>query len=85
MFCIEALVIVGRPVLVTLALTIVASAVMIRASYLDPAEFIQAAPVVPILAFVLTVFGFVALAYYLGGKKIMSVSPGDVLRDDTMM
>ncbi len=85
MFCIEALVIVGRPVLVTLALTTVASAVMIRASYLDPAEFIQAAPVVPILAFVLTVFGFVALAYYLGGKKIMSVSPGDVLRDDTMM
>ena len=85
MFCIEALVIAGRPVLVTLALTIVAVAFMIKASYLDPVEFIKAAPVVPILVFVLAVFAFVALAYYLGGKKILKVTLADVLRDDTMM
>lgn len=85
MFCIEAMVIVGRPMLVTLGLTIVAVAFMIRASYLDPMEFIRVAPVLPILVFVLTVFGFVGLAYYLGGKKIFQVSLADALRDDTMM
>lgn len=85
MFCIEALVIAGRPVLFTLALTIVAVAFMIKASCLDPMEFIKAAPAVPILVFVLAVFAFVALAYYLGGKKILKVSLADALRDDTMM
>ena len=85
MFCIEALVIVGRPVLVTLALTILTVAFMIKASCLDPMEFIKLAPIVPILAFVLAVFAFVALAYYLGGKKILKVSLADALRDYTMM
>lgn len=83
MFCIEALVIAGSPVLATLALTIVAVAFMIKASYLDPMEFIKVAPVVPILVFILVVFAFVALAYYLGGKKILKVSLADALRDDT--
>ncbi len=85
MFCIEALVIVGRPVLVTLALTILTVAFMIKASCLDPMEFIKLAPIVPILAFVLAVFAFVALAYYLGGKKILKVSLADALCDYTMM
>ncbi len=84
-FCIEALVIVGRPVLITSMLTIVAVALMIKASYLDPIEFIKVAPVLPILAFIITVFGFVAWAYYLGGKKILKVNLADALRDDTMM
>ena len=85
MFCIEALMIAGRPLLVTSALTIVAVAFMIRASCLDPMEFIKVAPIAPILAFVSAVFAFVALAYYLGGKKILKVSLAEALRDDTMM
>lgn len=85
MFCIEALVLAGRPVLITLSLTIVAVWFMITASYLDPMEFIAVAPIIPILVFILAVFGFVALAYYLGGKKILKISLTDALRDDTMM
>ncbi len=85
MFAIEALVVVGRPVLSTLALTVISMAFMIKASYLDPVEFIREAPVVPILSFILTVFAFVALAYYLGGRKILKVSLAEALRDDTMM
>ena len=85
MFFIEALMIAGRPLLVTSALTIVAVAFMIRASCLDPMEFIKVAPIAPILAFVSAVFAFVALAYYLGGKKILKVSLAEALRDDTMM
>lgn len=84
-FCIEALVIAGRPVFITLTLTIVAIGSMIKASYLNPMEFIKVAPVVPLLVFVLTVFAFVALAYYLGGKKLLKASLVDALRDDTMM
>ena len=85
MFCIEALVIAGRPMLLTLCLTAAAVAVMIKASYLDPMEFIRVAPAGPIAAFILAVFGFVALAYYLGGKKVLKVSLAEALRDDTML
>lgn len=84
-FCIEALVIVGRPVLITLGLTTVATAYIIKISYLNPVEFIREAPVLPIAVFILTVFGFVALAYYLGGKKILQVNLSEALRDDTMV
>ncbi len=85
MFCIEALVIAGKPVMVSLLLTAVATAFMIKASYLAPIEFIAKAPVIPILLFVLTVFGFVALAYYLGGRKILRGELAEALRDDRMM
>ena len=47
-------------------------------------EFIKVAPIAPILAFVSAVFAFVALAYYLGGRKILKVSLAEALRDDTM-
>ena len=61
----------GKPVLLSLLLTAVFTAFMIKASYLAPMEFITKAPVIPILLFVLTVFVFVALAYFLGGRKIL--------------
>lgn len=85
MFCIEAMLIAGRPMLITLCLTVAAVAVMIKASYLDPMEFIRVAPAGPIAAFTLAVFVFVALAYYLGGKKVLRVSLAEALRDDTML
>ena len=80
-FCIEAAVIAGRPILITIPLTVAAVGVMIKASYLDPMEFIAKAPV---LAFCLIMAGFVALAYYLGGKKVMKCSLSEALRDDTL-
>lgn len=84
-FCIEAAALIGRPLLFTAILTIVATACMIKVSYLKPMEFIKAAPVGPIMAFVLAVLGFTALAYYLGGRKILQINPADALRDDTML
>ena len=48
-------------------------------------EFITKAPVIPILLFVLTVFVFVALAYFLGGRKILRGELAEALRDDRMM
>lgn len=84
-FCIEAAAVVGRPTLTALILTTLAITYMIKISYTDPMEFIKAAPVFPILLFVLTVFAFTALAYYLGARKIFQVTLADALRDDTML
>lgn len=84
-FCMEAAVLVGRPLLSALAVTFMATAFMIKISYLDPAEFIRQAPVGPISAFILTVFAFTALAYYLGGRKILRMDLTQALRDDTLL
>lgn len=85
MFCIEALVIAGRPVLIALPVTTFAVAFFIRMSYLEPILFIREIPFLPIGAFVLVIFFFVALAYYLGAKKVMGSGLADSLRDDTML
>lgn len=74
MFGIEALVVVGRPLAVTFLLTAVSVGIMIRASYLEPMEFVRKAPIGQILSFSLLIFGFVALAYYLGGRRILKMN-----------
>ena len=85
LFFVEALVIAGKPALITLPLSAVAAAFMIKASYLDPGEFLAKAPIVPMLLFILCVFAFVALAYYLGGRKILACDLSDALQDDSLM
>ena len=75
MFRIEALVIAGRPVLITLPITVLFVWFMITASYLNPIEFLSVAPIVPIVIFIAAIFGFVALAYYVGGKKNPEMQP----------
>lgn len=85
MFCVEALVIAGRPVLIGLPLTLLAVAAFIKISYLEPMLFIREAPFGPVLMFILAIFAFVALAYYLGAKKVLGSSLIDSLRDDTVM
>ena len=85
MFWIEALVIAGRPVLITLPVTSLFVWFMITASYLNPMEFLAVAPIVPILLFIVALFGFVALAYYLGGKQILKCNLVEALRSDYMV
>lgn len=84
-FCIEALVIAGRPVLVALPVTAFGVLLFIKASYLEPMLFIREAPFVPIAFFILAIFGFVALAYRLGAKRLLDSSLTDALRDDTVL
>ena len=84
-FCIEALVIAGRPVLVALPVTAFGVILFIKVSYLEPMLFIKEAPFVPIAFFILAIFGFVALAYRLGAKRLLDSSLTDALRDDTML
>lgn len=85
MFGIEALVIAGRPLLITLPLTIVFVGFMISASYLEPMEFLVEAPILEISLFMVAILVFVGLAYYLGGKKILKADMSETLRNDTLV
>ncbi|MBQ9902164.1 MAG: ABC transporter permease, partial [Clostridia bacterium] len=73
-----------RPILITLPLTVVSVGFMITASYLDPMEFIVKMPIVPILIFILSIAGLVALAFSLGEKKVRNSNLADVLRNDAL-
>ncbi len=85
MFCIEALVIAGRPVLITLPTAALIVGYMLKASYLEASLFLAQAPVIPTASFMLAVLGTVALAYYLGWRNIRKISLTEVLRNDTML
>ena len=85
MFCTEALVIAGRPVLISLPLVMIAVAYMLKASYLEVEVFMAEAPWLPISLFMLAILGCVALAYYLAWRNVRKISLAEVLRDDTMM
>lgn len=84
MFFIEVLVIAGRPILITLPLTIIFVDLMITSSYLNPMEFIANAPILPIGVFIFMIWGFVVLAYYVGGKRILNSNLVDGLKNDAV-
>lgn len=85
MFCTEALVIAGRPILISLPIVVVAIGFMLKASYMEVGTFLGEAPFIPILLFMLVILGSVALAYYLAWRNVRKISLAEVLRDDTMM
>lgn len=85
MFCVEALAIAGRPVLITLPLAVITVGYMLKASYVEAGTFFAEAPIIPIMSFMLAIWGTVAFAYYLGWRNIRKISLAEVLRDDTMM
>lgn len=85
MFCIEAFVIVGKPVLFTLPVAMLAVGAMLRASFMNPAEFMAEAPLRPIITFMLAVWAAVGFSYYLGWRKVKDLNLTAVLRDDTMV
>lgn len=85
MFFVEALVIAGRPVLITIPLTVFSVGTMLQMSYLEVGVFLAEAPFVPIAVFMLAILETVVLAYYLGWRNVRKINLAEVLRDDTMM
>ena len=85
MFCIEALVISGRPILISLPLVIIATGYMLKMSYVEVRAFMAEMPLIPILLFMLAILGSVTLAYYLAWRNVQKISLEEVLRDDRMM
>lgn len=83
MFFVEALVLAGRPALITLPLAALIVAWFLKTSYLDAGLFIRHAPVVPVLLFLAAIFAFVGLAYYLGARKLLRCSLTELLRDES--
>lgn len=84
MFFIEGLVIAGKPLIITLPLTVVFVQFAVTASYLEPMVFWSEAPIIPILIFAAAIVVFVALAYYIGGKRILKCNLNETLRNDTL-
>ena len=84
MFCIEALVIAGRPVLITLPVSALIVCYMLRMSYMEAETFFDEAPVLPVAVFMLAILGAVAFAYYLGWRRVRKIDLAEALRDDTM-
>ena len=82
--CMEALIIGGKPILITVPLTIVFVLFATRASYIDPMEFLESAPVLPLIIFACMILGSVALAYYIGGRKICKNNIIETLKNDTL-
>ncbi len=83
-FCIEAIVIAGKPLLITFPLTALSVQSAVKASCLDPIVFWSEAPVLPILIFAAGIALFVTLAYYLGGKRLLQCNLSETLRKDTL-
>ncbi len=85
MFCIEAFVIAGKPLLITLPLTVLFVQFAVTESCLDPMVFWSEAPVLPILIFAAAIVLFVALAYYIGGKRLLQCDLNETLRNDALI
>ncbi len=85
MFCIEAFVIAGKPLLITLPLTVLFVQFAVTESCLDPMVFWSEAPVLPILIFAAAIVLFVALAYYIGGKRLLQCNLNETLQRDTLI
>ena len=85
MFCTEAVVIAGRPILISLPLALIAVGFLLRTSYMEVSTFLDEAPLLPIFLFMLAIAGSVALAYYLAWRNVRKINLAEVLRDDTMM
>lgn len=85
MFCIEALVIAGRPIILTIPIAVIAVGYLLKASYLEIGTFLSEAPLIPISVFMLVIWGTVALAYYLGWRNVRKINLAEALRDDTMI
>lgn len=84
-FCIEAFVMAGKPLLITLPLTVLFVQFAITASYLDPVVFWQEAPVLPVLVFAAAIVLFISLAYYIGGKRLLQCNLNEEIRNDALV
>jgi len=81
----EAAIVALRPILLTIVVNIPLMALMLDAGGITAADFIaKRLPLVPAILLFVAVIGFVALAYYLGGRKICNMNLAETIKDDTL-
>lgn len=85
MFCIEAIMLAARPILVTVPPAAIAVGYMLNASYVAVGGFLAEAPLMPVMVFMAAIFGSVLLAYYFAWRNVRNIRLAEVLRDDTAM
>ena len=85
MLGIEAAVIAGRPLLITVPLAVGSVSFMITVSGLKPVEFLTRAPVVPASLFFLMMAASVALVYWIGARRLLGCDLTDILQNDTLL
>ncbi len=83
-FCMEAFVTAGRPILITIPLTAATVTFMLAASHLNPEVFLREAPIIPVAAFAAVIIFFVGLAYFIGGRRVLNCDLSEILKDDTL-
>ncbi len=83
-FFMEALIIGGKPILVTLPFTILFVLFATKASYINPMEFVENMPIIPLLVFAGMIMGCVAFAYYIGGRKLYQNNLIETLKNDML-
>jgi len=85
-FAWEAAIVALRPILLTIIINIPLMAWMLDAGGITAGDFIaKRLPLVPALLLFAAVIGFVALAYYLGGRRICNMNLAEIMKDDTLM
>ena len=67
------------------ALAALAGGAYAAAVFLPGLGFLAEAPVLPCVLFLLAAFGCVALAYGIGGRRVLRLSLVEALRDDTIL
>ena len=81
----EAAIVALRPILLTIVINVPLMALMLDAGGITAEEFIaKRLPLGPAILLFVAVIGFVALAYYWGGKKICNMDLVDAIKDDTL-
>ena len=85
MFCIEALVLAGRPICITFLPAVTAVGYMLKMSYIAVGEFLEQTSFIPLFIFTAAIAGSVAAAYYLAWRSVRQISLTEVLKDDTML
>lgn len=85
MFCIEALMIAGRPILIGVPLVVIVIGYMLQISYVEVGVFMAEAPLTPMFLFMLAILVSAALAYYFAWRYVRKIDLAEVLKDDTMI
>ena len=84
MLCIEAAIVAGRPVFLGLLITVPVTAFMVSASQLEAGVFLEEAPFLPVAVYALAIILSVALAYWLGARRLLGSDLSGLLKDDTL-
>lgn len=71
--------------MITFPFTLLFIQFAVTASYLDPMAFWSEAPILPVLIFAAAIILFVALAYHIGGKRLLQCDLNETLRNDTLI